>query len=58
MQSKTHRHELIKTHLNIAVVRALPDHLWMGVESTMYLSERTLLEPDIVVYPRGIELSR
>ena len=58
MQSKSHRHELIKTALNIAIVRALPDHLWMGVESSMYLSERTVLEPDLVVYRRGIELEQ
>ncbi len=56
MRSKTHRHELIKTYLNIAIARALPDALWMGVQSSMYLSERTLLEPDLVVYPRGIKL--
>ncbi len=58
MQSKTHRHELIKTHLILAVARALPDPLWMGVESSMYLSDRTLLEPDLVVYRRGIELEQ
>ena len=32
MQAKSHAHELIKVALNIAIVRALPDHLWMGVE--------------------------
>lgn len=56
VQSKSHRHELIKIHLNIAIARALPGNLWMGVESSMYLSDRTILEPDLVVYPRGIKL--
>jgi Uma2 family endonuclease len=56
MQAKTHVHELIKSALNIGIVRALPDRLWLGVESTMYLSERTFVEPDLVVYPRGIKL--
>ncbi len=56
MQAKTHVHELIKSALNIALVRALPDRLWLGVESTMYLSKNTFLEPDLVVYPRGIKL--
>ncbi len=56
MQAKTHRHELIKISITIALAKALPDHLWMGVESSMYLSDRTILEPDLVVYPRGIEL--
>jgi Uma2 family endonuclease len=56
MRAKTHVHELIKSTLNIALVRALPDNLWLGVESTMYLSKRTFVEPDLVVYPRGIKL--
>jgi Uma2 family endonuclease len=56
MQAKTHIHELIKSSLNIGLVRALPDHLWLGVESTMYLSDRTFVEPDLVVYPRGVKL--
>ncbi|HLH50863.1 MAG TPA: Uma2 family endonuclease [Roseiarcus sp.] len=56
MQAKTHVHELIKSTLTFGVVRALPDHLWFGVESTMYLSGNTFVEPDLVVYPRGIKL--
>jgi Uma2 family endonuclease len=56
MQAKTHLHELIKSALNIGVVRALPDHLWMGVETTIYLSPNTFVGPDLVVYPRGIKL--
>ena len=56
MQAKTHVHELIKSSLNMGLARALPDDLWMGVESTMYLSKNTFVEPDLVVYPRGIKL--
>ena len=56
MQAKTHVHELIKSALNMSLVRALPEHLWLGVESTMYLSKNTFVEPDLVVYPRGIKL--
>jgi Uma2 family endonuclease len=56
MQAKTHVHELIKSALNIGLVRALPDPLWLGVESTMYLSTNTFVEPDLVIYPRGIKL--
>ncbi len=41
MQAKSHIHELLKSALNIAIARALPDHLWMGVESTIYLGART-----------------
>jgi Uma2 family endonuclease len=56
MQAKSHAHELIKTTLNIAIARALPDALWMGVESTLYLSANTFVEPDLTVYPKGRKL--
>jgi Uma2 family endonuclease len=36
--------------------RSLPDPLWLGVASTIYLSANTFVEPDLVVYPRGIKL--
>jgi Uma2 family endonuclease len=56
MQAKTHVHELLKSALNIAIARALPENLWMGVETTIYLSPNTFVEPDLVVYPKGIKL--
>jgi Uma2 family endonuclease len=56
MQAKTHVHELIKSALGMGLSRALPENLWLGFESTMYLSENTFIEPDLVVYPRGIKL--
>jgi Uma2 family endonuclease len=56
MRAKTHIHELIKSALNLAVARALPDRLWLGVETTIYLSADTFVEPDLVIYPRGIKL--
>jgi Uma2 family endonuclease len=56
IEAKTHVHELIKSALNLGLARALPDSLWLGVESTMYLSRSTFVEPDLVVYPRGITL--
>ncbi|MGH6797451.1 MAG: Uma2 family endonuclease [Roseiarcus sp.] len=56
MQAKTHMHELIKSALTIGIARALPDRLWLGVESTIYLSANTFVEPDLVIYPRGVKL--
>ncbi|MBV9287332.1 MAG: Uma2 family endonuclease [Hyphomicrobiales bacterium] len=56
MQAKTHVHELIKSALTIGFARALPNRLWLGVESTIYLSANTFVEPDLVVYPRGVKL--
>jgi Uma2 family endonuclease len=56
MQTKTHVHELLKSNLTAAVVRALPEGLWFGVETTVYLSPSTFVEPDIVVFPKGLKL--
>jgi Uma2 family endonuclease len=56
MQAKTHVHELIKSALTIGIVRALPDRLWLGIETTIYLSANTFVEPDITIYPKGIKL--
>jgi Uma2 family endonuclease len=56
MQPKTHVHELIKSALALSVARALLDNLWFGVETTIYLSANTFVEPDLVVYPKGIKL--
>ncbi len=56
LQAKTHVHELIKSALTLRVARALPDNLWFGVETTIYLSPNTFVEPDLVVYPRGLKL--
>jgi Uma2 family endonuclease len=56
MQAKTHIHELLKSVLTLGVARALPQNLWLGVETTIYLSANTFVEPDLVVYPRGIKL--
>jgi Uma2 family endonuclease len=56
MQAKTHVHERIKIALNIAIARALPSDLWMGVESTIYLSPNTFVEPDLALYPNGPKL--
>src|SRR5271155_5950846 len=56
MQAKTHIHELIKSALTLGIARALPDRLWLGIETTIYLSANTFVEPDLVIYPRGIKL--
>jgi Uma2 family endonuclease len=47
-------HERIKSALVIAVVRALPDHLTVGVEATLRLTDTVMLEPDIAVFPKDL----
>ncbi len=54
MQAKGPVHEVIKSALTFHLARALPETLWFGVESTLYLTEDTFVEPDLVVYPREL----
>ena len=56
MQAKTHAHELLKSALNMALVPAIPRTLWLGVETTIYLTPNTFVEPDLAIYPRGLKL--
>jgi Uma2 family endonuclease len=56
MQAKSHIHERLKSAFNFALVPAIPKGLWLGVETTLYLSDDTFVEPDLVVYPDGMQL--
>ena len=47
-------HERIKSALVVAVVRALPEHLTIGVEATLRLTDTLMLEPDIAVFPKDV----
>jgi len=51
MQAKNYPHERIKLALNRALTRALPDRLQLGVETSLYLSSTTILEPDLSIFP-------
>jgi Uma2 family endonuclease len=52
--AKGFAHERIKSALTIGVVRALPDHLTIGVETTLRLTNTIMLEPDIAVFPKEL----
>ena len=54
MAAKGIAHERMKSALNIAVVRALPEHLTLGVEITLQLTDTVMLEPDIAVFPKEL----
>ncbi len=56
MQAKSHVHELIKSALILAIAPAIPRDLWLGIETSIYLAKNTFVEPDIVIYPRGLKL--
>lgn len=51
MQAKNFPHERIKLALNRALSRALPDHLQLGVETSAYLSQTTVVDPDLSIFP-------
>jgi Uma2 family endonuclease len=53
MAAKGYAHDYLKSMLNVAIVRALPNDLMMGVEMTVQFADRTLLEPDIAVFARS-----
>jgi Uma2 family endonuclease len=54
MAAKGVAHERVKSALIVAIVRALPDHLTVGVEATLRLTDTVMLEPDIAVFPREL----
>src|SRR4051812_39897372 len=54
MQAKGPLHETLKSAFSIQMARSLPEHLWMGFQSTIYLNEDTFVESDLVVYPREL----
>jgi Uma2 family endonuclease len=54
MAAKGVAHERVKSALIIAVVHALPDHLTVGVETTLRLTDTIMLEPVIAVFPKEL----
>ena len=54
MASKGIAHERIKSALLVAVARTLPNDLTMGVDATLRLTDTTMLEPDIAVFPKAL----
>src|SRR5271167_4095093 len=56
MQAKSHIHEQLKTAILYKLIPSLPESLWFGAETTIYLDDYTFVEPDIPVFPRGRQL--
>jgi Uma2 family endonuclease len=54
MGPKYAAHELIKSALAIELSRARPNDLWIGFESSIFLSPMTFVEPDLCVYRRHL----
>ena len=52
--SKSVVHDNIKNALLLALARAVPDGLFVGVESTLQLAEDILVDPDLSIIARSI----
>ena len=54
MSPKGNQHEVIKAALNRVFARHAPDELRLAIETSLYLDERTFVEPDLCLYPKRI----
>jgi Uma2 family endonuclease len=54
MSAKHAAHDRIKHLLNMALVRAAPDGMFVGVEATLQLARDILVEPDITVISKSV----
>ncbi len=50
-------HERVKSGLILTIARRLPDDLWLGVRTSIYLAEFTFVEPDLCIYDRALKLN-
>jgi len=54
MQAKSVAHDNIKHALTLALARAVPDGMYVGIEATIQLTKDVLLEPDIAIISRAV----
>ena len=54
MQAKCVAHDNIKHALTLALARAVPDGMYVGIEATIQLTKDVLLEPDIAIISRAV----
>jgi Uma2 family endonuclease len=54
MAAKHVAHERIKHFLNMALVRAVPEGVFVGIEATLQLAHDILVEPDITVISKSV----
>ena len=47
-------HERVKSFLGMALAKACPDDWLVGYETSVRLSDRTILEPDLCIYRRDV----
>ena len=54
MSPKGNQHEVVKAALISVFAKGAPDTLRIAVETSLYLDDRTFLEPDLILYPKRI----
>ena len=54
MSPKGNQHEVIKAAILRVFARQAPEELRLAVETSLYLDERTFVEPDLCLYPKRI----
>ena len=51
---KGNDHEVVKAALGVILARQTPDALRLAIATSLYLDERTFVEPDLCLYPKRI----
>lgn len=54
MSPKGNQHEVIKAALNRVFAQMAPKDLRLAIETSLYLDDRTFVEPDLILYPKTI----
>ena len=54
MSAKGNQHEVIKAALNRIFATDATKHLRLAVETSLYLDERSFVEPDLCLYPKRL----
>ena len=54
MSPKGNQHEVTKSALNLVLARQVPNRFRLAIETSLYLDERTFVEPDFCLYPKSI----
>jgi Uma2 family endonuclease len=54
MSPKGNQHEVLKSALNRILAKHAPDDLRLAVETSVYLDDRSFIEPDLCLYPKRL----
>ena len=54
MSPKGNQHEVFKAALLTVFARGIPNELRLAIATSLYLGERTFVEPDLCIYPKRI----